>query len=57
VLGPVVAEEVVAPNRALQARLPLPARPVEPAHLARLPLPARPVHPAHLVRQRCRVLS
>ena len=47
-LGPVVAEEVVAPNRALQARLPLPARPVHPAHL---------VHLAHLVRQWRRVLS
>ena len=34
-LGPVVAEEVVAPNRALQAHLPLPARPVR-LHLGRL---------------------
>ena len=41
-LGVVVVVVVVVPNRALQARL---------------PLPARPVHPAHLVRQWRRVLS
>ena len=35
-LGPVAAEEVVAPNRALQARLPLPARPVRLPLLGRL---------------------
>src|SRR4029077_11720801 len=31
--GPVVAEEVVSPPGSLQPRLPLPARPVHPAHL------------------------
>jgi hypothetical protein len=36
VLGPVVAEEVVAPNRALPAHLPLPARPVRLRHLGHL---------------------
>jgi hypothetical protein len=44
VLGLVVAEEVAALNRAQQAHLPLPARPVLPV----LPvLPARPVHLRH----------
>ena len=42
---------VVAPNPALQARLPLP---VHLAHLAHL---VHPMHPAHLVRQKRRVLS